>query len=462
MATTFTFELNNKPNKMGKYAVLLRITQGRKLKRLKTSIELNKKSDWNNKKKEIRQSEPNHTKWNEVLESELEKVKSTYRELRETGLATSDRIKEEVTASEKTTSFLQYARKRSQDIYDAGNIRNWKKYNSFCNKIEAYQTNKRGKLQDLTFNELTSSYLAKFEVHLRSLPNERHPAQVLHPNTVQVHLNIFRTLVRRAIEVDKLMKAEKNPFLSFKYQGVKTSKEKLNLEEIIAIQALDLPEGSLIWNCRNFFLFSFYCAGIRISDLLQLRWGNISSDRISYEMGKNHKTRDLKLVNQAQEILRYYYSENIKPTDYIFPMLDNSAIWAKAITQAEKDVLPAEIKKALFNQIGAKNALINKELKKIALQANISKKLSFHISRHSFAKVAKQKGMDNFIVKNLLAHSNMATTERYMRNFDTSENDKALESIFERSTISQEEELLQLFSRMTPEEKSSLIQKYKR
>lgn len=43
MATTFTFELNNKPNKMGKYAVLLRITQGRKLKRLKTSIELNKK-----------------------------------------------------------------------------------------------------------------------------------------------------------------------------------------------------------------------------------------------------------------------------------------------------------------------------------------------------------------------------------------------------------------------------------
>lgn len=70
--------------------------------------------------------------------------------------------------------------------------------------------------------------------------------------------------------------------------------------------------------------------------------------------------------------------------------------------------------------------------------------------------------MDNFIVKNLLAHSNMATTERYMGNFDTSENDKALESIFERSTISQEEELLQLFSRMTPEEKSSLIQKYKR
>lgn len=159
MATTFTFELNSKPNKAGKYAVLLRITQDRKLKRLKTSIALNKKSDWNSKKKEIRQSEPNYAKWNEILEQELETVKSKYRELRDSGLATSDRIKDEVTASEKTTSFLQYARKRTQEIYDAGGIRNWKKYNSFCNKIEAYQTGTKGNIKDLTFNEVTPAYL---------------------------------------------------------------------------------------------------------------------------------------------------------------------------------------------------------------------------------------------------------------------------------------------------------------
>lgn len=461
MATTFTFELNSKPNKAGKYAVLLRITQDRKLKRLKTSIALNKKSDWNSKKKEIRQSEPNYAKWNEVLEQELETVKSKYRELRDSGLATSDRIKDEVTASEKTTSFLQYARKRTQEIYDAGGIRNWKKYNSFCNKIEAYQTDKKGNLKDLTFNEVTPAYLAQFEAYLHTLRNERHPDLMLHTNTIQVNLNIFRTLIRRAIEVEGLMKAEKNPFLAFKYKGVKTLKEKLDIEEIAAIEALDLPVGTLIWNCRNYFLFSFYCAGIRVGDLLQLRWCNISSEgRIAYQMGKNHKIRDLKLVSKAQEILQYYHSENMKPTDYIFPMLNNSAAWSGAITQEEKDVLPAELKKALFDQIGAKNALINKELKKIALLANISKKLSFHISRHSFAKVAKQKGMDNSIVKDLLAHSNMATTERYMGSFDTSENDKALESLFEEKKPSVDVELLlnQLQS-LSPEDRERLIKK---
>ena len=50
MRTTFNFELNNKPNKEGKYIVMLRITQNRKLKRIKTCVELNRKSDWNRKR----------------------------------------------------------------------------------------------------------------------------------------------------------------------------------------------------------------------------------------------------------------------------------------------------------------------------------------------------------------------------------------------------------------------------
>lgn len=433
MATTFNFELNSTANKVGKYAIMLRITQNRKHKRLKTSIELNRKSDWNPKAQKIRSSEPNYVKWNDVLEKELENAKSKYRELKEEGLATADKIKHEITSSEKTASFLAYARQRTEKIYNAGSIRNWKKYNGFCNKLETYQTDKNGQLRDLTFAEITPAYLAKFEAYLHTLHNEREPEKMLHPNTIQVILNIFRTLVKRAIDVEGLIKPDKNPFLTFKYSGVKTIKDKLDIEEIRKIESLDLSEGSLIWNCRNYFLFSFYCAGIRIGDLIQLRWSNITSEnRICYEMGKNHKVRDLKLVPQALNILSYYRKEDAKPSDYIFPMLDNNAAWAKAATQEEKDVMPAELKKLLFNQISAKTALINKELKKIALLADIDKKISFHVSRHSFAKIAKQKGVDNSNIKELLAHSNLKITEGYMGNFDTAENDKALESIFEK------------------------------
>lgn len=66
------------------------------------------------------------------------------------------------------------------------------------------------------------------------------------------------------------------------------------------------------------------------------------------------------------------------------------------------------------------------------------------------------------MVKDLLAHSNMATTERYMGSFDTSENDKALESLFEskKPSIGIESLLLQLQS-LSPEERERLIEKIK-
>jgi site-specific recombinase XerD len=230
------------------------------------------------------------------------------------------------------------------------------------------------------------------------------------------------------------MNPEKNPFLFFKYNGVSTTKEKLIESEIQQIEDCSLPERSLLWHCRNYFLFSFYCAGIRSGDLIQLRWGNISLDgRLHYQMGKNHKDRDLILVEKAKEILSYYHREGVKADEYIFPLLDNAAPYAKATTQREKDTLPTPLKVLLFNRIGAKNALINKELKILAEKAGIEKKLSLHISRHSFAKVAKQKGTDNAMLKEMLAHSSVKVTEGYMGNFDTSETDKALINIFEKN-----------------------------
>ena len=236
MATTFNFELNGTANRAGKYVIMLRITQNRKHKRLKTSIELNRKSDWNPNAQKVRSSEPNYARWNDALEKELENAKSKYRELKEEGLATADKIKHEITASEKSASFLMYARQRTEEIYNAGGIRNWKKYNGFCNKLETYQTDKNGHLRDLTFTAITPAYLAKFEDYLHTLHNEREPEKMLHPNTIQVVLNIFRTLVKRAIEVEGLMKPDKNPFLTFKYKGVKTIKDKLDIEEIKKIE----------------------------------------------------------------------------------------------------------------------------------------------------------------------------------------------------------------------------------
>ena len=425
---TFGFMLANHPNRFGFYPVMIRITKNRKTKRVKTELEV-KKADWNQKAKNyrhFRNSFHNAEVFNTMLEDIIKRYRETYIDLANEGNATAENIVEKVRKGKTSASFLQYAQERAQTMYDNGNFSTWKRYNGFCNKLAAYLGSKRK--HDITFAEITPAFLADYETYLHKLPNERHPEKVLHQNTIESIFRIFKAIVNRAITIDGKMKYDQNPFLKFKCVGVKTTKEKLDSKELEKLLALELEKDSLLWHCRNYFFFSFYCAGIRVGDLMQLRWCNITPEgRLFYQMGKNHKTRDLVLVPEAIEILKQYEPRKTKPTDYIFPLLNNASSWAKYVTQSEKDSMPPDMKRDYYNTLSAKNALINKELALLANAAGIEKKVSFHISRHSFAKAAKEKGIDNLILKELLAHSNLATTQRYMGEFDTATTDNALQ-----------------------------------
>ena len=452
---TFTFEISSRPNRAGKFPIYLRITQNRKHKRIKTTIELNRKNDFNPKAKQdnwIKKQEPNHKKWNDLLAKELERGKDAFRKLEEEGLATSA-IASIIADQGEPLSFLDYARERTKDIFNEGGIRNWKKYNGFCNKLDDFLKEKKAK--DLTFAELSPTLLSKFKSYLHTLHNVREPDKMLHPNTIALNLRIFKTIVNKAI-TEGLIKPEKNPFLSFENKLIKTSKEKLTDEELERIKNLELAEGSRIWDARNLFLFSFYCAGIRIGDLLQLRWLNTTPEgRLIYYMGKNHKKRDLILIQPAKKILQQYWKEGAKSTDYIFPLLNNNEPFAGAIRPEDIDTLSPENKQLLMNQLSSKTSIVNNYLNRIKEMAGLNKKLTSHISRHTFASKAKQAGIPDGRIKNILAHSNLKTTEGYMGEFSTEEDDKVLSSIFEES--SPKARIMAKINEMRPEDLERLM-----
>lgn len=467
---TYRFELNTKPNKKQQYNILLCITIAGKRKRVKTDIYLNRKSDFSYEYKGdkwIKPSNPDAKKLNQELADILAEAKKTFKELKEDGAApTAENVARLVKGEEKSKTFLKidagelagFAAERTQQILDAGGIRNWKCYNGFLNKLAGFLDKKMSHKKELLFSEITPEFLTRFDAYLHTLHNSRskkEAGKMLHQNTIAVVLKVFRAMMREAVKLGYVT-ADKNPFLVFTYSKVKTEKEKLDTAEIQALEALELEAGSLDWHSRNCFLFSFYCAGIRAGDLLQLRWLNVEGGRLNYQMGKNHKTRDLKLVAQAAAILDLYRTEASKPTDYIFPFMDIRKTYASAISQADRDTLPSDMKQKLFEEISIKNALINKSLKRLAEKAGISKKVSMHISRHSFAKAAAQKGIESNKVKSLLAHSKLQTTEGYMGNFSTDENDKALESVF-GSPADKKAQLLALIQGMSKEEVESVL-----
>ncbi len=465
---TFRFELNGRPTKNKTYVVYLRVTVGGKRKLIKTMVEIARPSDFNAKCKGenwVRGGVRDAKVLNAQLADILARAKETYKELDKEGKVTTVALAKEMNTEVVSPSFMEFTRERAQMIYDNGGWRNWRKYCGLINKLDAFR--KKRRMADIAVADMTVELLTRFDNFLHKWENEREPGKLLHPNTIEVQFNILRTLVHRAIEVG-IMEASRDPFLVFKYKGVKTVKEKLDDSEMERIINLELEEGSLIWHCKNYFLFSYYCAGIRAADLIQLRWGNVTgSGRLHYQMGKNHKERDLLLVEQAMEILSHYHREDAKATDYIFPLLSNDAEYAGYVTQADKDRMKPELRHKMYQDISSKNALINKYLKKIAEKAEIAKPLSMHISRHSFAHIAQEAGAESSAIKNILGHSNLATTERYMGSFDTSKTDETLRNVFakkqssakgtEETTASKEEQAIELLKGMTPEQIMAVI-----
>lgn len=53
----------------------------------------------------------------------------------------------------------------------------------------------------------------------------------------------------------------------------------LTQEEIQKIENLELESNTCIWHARNIWLFSFYFAGVRISDVLKIKWSDFKDGR---------------------------------------------------------------------------------------------------------------------------------------------------------------------------------------
>lgn len=430
--TTFNLELQARPNINGLYPVYIRITRDKKKKRILTSV-LVKKAYWNPKggknQNWVRSGDKLAAKKNHTLAKELDAVRSTFWEDMKVSMdALVNKMKDQTIG----TSFLAYAIAVTKELAEQGRS-NAKHYGTLCKKLEGYLEDKGQK--DMTFSDLTPALLSDFEAYLQKEKSQknRKEGRRLHPNYIRTLLVKFRALVNKAIN-EGLMPADKYPFRSHPIpKEISTGREALDESEVAAIVALEYPEGGWLWHTKNAFLFSYYCAGIRAGDLLVLRWANIKEEgnRLEYIMSKNHKQRTFLMPFQARQILSLYRTESSKPYDYIFPLLDCGAAYAKS---TDINTMPVDLKKALFSQIYSKNALLNRYLKKMAKDAGIDKPLSFHISRHTFASIALKNKLDSRLVQDWLAHSSLSTTERYLHSFG-SQDSSALEEMLSGTSV---------------------------
>jgi integrase len=411
---TFHLDLNNNIRKDGRYDINLRLTYNRKLKRISTKIYV-LKEDFNLKAKYgawISQSDISYAKKNSLLREILHKAENAPNELEKNHIIPTLESVAQYLKGEgnSTVDFIKYAEHIRDDFKASQQVGSWKKYNNVINHLKAYL-----KRNELKFEDISVSLITSFEQYLKTEDRAQNK-KALAINTIETKLKTFRAILYRAIN-EGIYPQERNPFFRIKIKTAKTSKEKLNPEEIKKIEVLELEVGSALWNTRNYFIFSFYTAGIRWGDFAQLKWSNIKDGRLEYKMGKTGLTKSIKLFPQALKILSYYEHKKVEGKDiYIFPLLENRKYPDKFL---------------LHNKISSKNTVVNKNLKTIAEKIGLKKVLSFHISRHSYSDVARKKGMNVFDISKSLGHSSLKITERYLGSLDSESLDSAMGKVFE-------------------------------
>ena len=315
--------------------------------------------------------------------------------------------------------FIKYCRALVED-QRKGNFGRYKRESTVLNKLEAFSGS------PLPFKKITPQFLSSFEKHLvEELGNKA--------STIQTNLSVVRAYFRRAIR-ESLIPSESDPFHT--YAAAKSNRPerpKLSASELVKIERLDLggigPSAPLIARVRDTFLFSLYGAGIRFADLARLRRADIADDldeegrpclRLTYTMGKTGKPVSFRLMPKAEAIARAFFVDErglAKPGEaFLFPVLTGYDLSTPQRT---------------WNALSAQNALANKYLRKIADQAGISCRLSFHIARHSFADLARKKGWDVYAISKALAHSGLAVTERYLAGFDSELIDAKMAQLFD-------------------------------
>jgi integrase len=144
------------------------------------------------------------------------------------------------------------------------------------------------------------------------------------------------------------------------------------------------------------------------------RWENIIDNRIVYYRSKtknkdNVEPQSIALSGKVAEIVAEYTGT----PNYIFPIILSNK------PRTIKHQLEGALKK------------INKDLTEIGSIAGIPnpKNITFYTARHTFATVLKKSGHSVEMIKELLGHQDIKTTQIYLGSFDDDAKDDAMKDL---------------------------------
>ena len=272
------------------------------------------------------------------------------------------------------TYFKSLADKRKASNYD-----NWV---SAFNYLETFTKG------NLKFTDLNEKFCNEFKEYLLTTKSNKSKKTTLSQNSAVSYFNKLKAAMKQAF---------KDGYLQFDFNSkvkpikqAETQRNFLTIEELNNLVKTECTNPSL----KNAAIFSAL-TGLRFSDIKNLVWGELEYIEgngyfIQFIQQKTKGVEMMPISEQAYSLL----GETKEPTDKVFEGLTYSAYTNKQLSQ----------------WIGL---------------AGISKDITFHSFRHTFATLQLSKGTDIYTVSKMLGHRELKTTQIYAKIIDSTKREAA-------------------------------------
>ena len=239
----------------------------------------------------------------------------------------------------------------------------------------------------IPFRKINVKLLEDLKLFMLTAPQGGNKKGTLSQNSAATYFSIVKAGLHRAF-IDEYLTVD----IAAKVKGIpelKVKRETLTLEEAELLAQTPCENEVL----KRAFFFAIL-TGIRLCDIHELTWGEIQKTstgwRVDFTQRKTHVVDYLPINEQAYSLC----GEPGEHDQQIFAGLTGSS-W------------------------------ISRPLKKWIAASGIKKHITFHCSRHTFATLQLENGTDIFVVKSMLGHTNVKTTQIYAHIVDKSKRNAA-------------------------------------
>lgn len=274
--------------------------------------------------------------------------------------------------------------------------------------------------KDKDFNpaEMTVTFLKDLETFLRKTRGVGSTTVAMYMRAIKVVYNMVAD-VHPELKQDYPFAIKQNdrnryqiPANSGQHKG-----EVLSVDTLKSFISLTTEPGTQEHSARLTFLFSFYAQGMNMRDIANLKYENITADSIQYKRQKTERTSkesgliQVPLNDELRSLIAELSTDEKFPGNFVFPILNHNM-----------DAIARDKAVRQFIKI------TNKYIKSIC-EANQLPVFTTYSARHSYASMMKFAGVKIEMIRELLGHTDIRTTENYLKRFDIDTKKEANENI---------------------------------